>query len=185
MSGPNAFDQTIMEFIQAHCHNALTDRLFPLVTYLGESGVFWIALALLFLLFGKKSGWRSTGLLMLCSMLAGLILGEACLKNIICRPRPFMDFPDYTSLLIPPPSGFSFPSGHSCASFAAAGSVFRRDRRWGAAALALAGLIAFSRVFLFVHYPTDVLAGAALGALCAAGVSWIYPRIEEKWRRRR
>lgn len=73
-------------------------------------------------------------------------------------------------LLIREPASWSFPSGHSAASFAAATVVFAYFRRWGAAALGLAALIAFSRVFLFVHYPTDVLAGAALGALCALGV---------------
>lgn len=176
MPGLNAFDQTVMGFIQSHCHTALADQVFPLVTSLGEGGVFWIALAALLLAFGKKSGWRATGFLMLCAMLAGLLIGEAGLKNIVCRPRPFMDYPGYAALLIPPPSGFSFPSGHTCGSFAAAVTVFYRDKRWGAGALALAGLIGFSRVFLFVHYPTDVLAGAALGVLCAVGAQVVWRR---------
>lgn len=170
MTGLNFFDQTLMAFVQENCHNAFTDGLFPIVTYLGEAGAVWIALAVLLLIFGKKSHWRKTGLLMLSAMLAGLLLGEVGLKNIVCRPRPYMDYPFYVDLLIVPPGGYSFPSGHSCSSFAAASVIFARDRRWGAGALALAGLIALSRVFLFVHYPTDVLAGAALGVVCAVGV---------------
>ncbi len=93
------------------------------------------------------------------------------------RPRPFQLISRDIRLLIPPPSGWSFPSGHSCASFAAATAVFLRDRRFGAAALVLAALIAFSRVFLFVHYPTDVLAGAALGAVCAVGAAAVCSRV--------
>ncbi len=170
MTGLNPFDQAVMGFIQTHCHNPFTDWLFPIVTNLGEAGIFWIALAVLLLTFGGRSGWRACGWHMLFAMLAGLLIGEAALKNLIGRPRPFMDFPGYTPLLIPPPSGFSFPSGHSCSSFAAAAAVFHQDKRWGLAALAFAALVAFSRVFLFVHYPTDVLAGAALGAGCGIGV---------------
>ena len=109
----------------------------------------------------------------------GLLLGEIALKNIICRPRPFQDMPGIP-LLIPPPSGYSFPSGHSCASFAAATIIFLKDRRPGAAALALAALIAFSRVFLFVHYPTDVLAGSLLGVLCALAAAYGYRRLFQK-----
>ncbi len=180
----NVFDQTVMSFIQTHCHNAFTNRIFPVITYLGEGGGFWIVLGLLLVIFGKRSGWRATGWVVLLAMLAGLLIGEVTLKNIICRPRPFQKFPSYGELLIPPPSGWSFPSGHSCSSFAAAVVILRRDKRFGAGALTLAAFIAFSRVFLFVHYPTDVLAGAALGALCAWGVCWAYPRAAGWWKER-
>ena len=173
----NPFDSAVMDFIQSHCHNLVTDAIFPAVTYLGESGIFWILLSLLMILLGKKRGWRETGVIMLFAMLLGLLIGEVTLKNIVCRPRPFQLISRDIRLLIPPPSGWSFPSGHSCASFAAATAVFLRDRRFGAAALVLAALIAFSRVFLFVHYPTDVLAGAALGAICAVGTAAVCSRV--------
>lgn len=176
----NPFDHAIMAFIQAHLHNPVTDAVFPVITYLGESGVFWILLALLFILLGKRYGWRVTGCLMLGAMLLGLLTGELAIKNLVCRPRPFQEISADIRLLIPPPSGWSFPSGHSCASFAAATSVFLKDKRWGTAALILAALIAFSRVFLFVHYPTDVLAGSALGVLCALAVSFAYGRFMRK-----
>ncbi|WP_322175185.1 phosphatase PAP2 family protein [Acutalibacter caecimuris] len=172
----NPFDQAVMGLVQGYCHNGVSDRIFPVITYLGEGGAVWIALALLLVVFGKKSGWRGTGVVMLGAMLAGLVIGEICLKNLIGRPRPFQEAAGAVQLLIAPPAGWSFPSGHSCASFGAAVGVFRRDKRWGAAALALAGLIAFSRVFLFVHYPTDVLAGAALGCLCAWGAGYCQRR---------
>lgn len=173
----NPFDRAVMAFVQSNLHNAATDRVFPIITYLGESGAFWILLSLLLILLGKKHGWRVTGGLMLGAMLIGLLIGELTLKNIVCRPRPFQELSRNIQLLIPPPSGWSFPSGHSCASFAAATVIFFKDRRFGAAALVLAALIAFSRVFLFVHYPTDVLAGSLLGALCAAAAVYGYRRL--------
>ncbi len=174
----NPFDQAVMSFIQSNFHNPLTDSIFPFITYLGESGVFWILLSLLIIILGRRNGWRAAGCLMLAAMVLGLLIGEAALKNIVCRPRPFHDAPG-AALLIPPPSGWSFPSGHSCASFAAATVIFLRDKRFGTAALILAALIAFSRVFLFVHYPTDVLAGSLLGALCALAVTFAYRRLRK------
>lgn len=179
------FDQTVMTFIQTHCHTAVTDAVFPLITYLGEGGAVWILLALGLILFGRKSGWRSVGWTMAFALLAGLLVGELALKNIVCRPRPFQLISSEVRLLIPPPSGYSFPSGHSCSSFGAAVVIFRRDKRFGAGALVLAALIAFSRVFLFVHYPTDVLAGALLGVLCGLGASLLYPKAAAALARRR
>ncbi|NBJ89212.1 phosphatase PAP2 family protein [Acutalibacter sp. 1XD8-36] len=175
----NPFDSAVMTFVQSGFHNPITDAVFPAVTYLGESGIFWILLSLLIIALGRKNGWRTTGCLMLAAMLLGLLLGEIALKNIICRPRPFQEMPEI-SLLIPPPSGYSFPSGHSCASFAAATIIFLKDKRPGAAALALAALIAFSRVFLFVHYPTDVLAGSLLGVLCALAAAYGHRRLFQR-----
>ena len=175
----NPFDSAVMTFVQSGFHNPVTDAVFPAVTCLGESGIFWILLSLLIIALGRKNGWRTTGCLMLAAMLLGLLLGEIALKNIICRPRPFQEMPEI-SLLIPPPSGYSFPSGHSCASFAAATIIFLKDKRPGTAALALAALIAFSRVFLFVHYPTDVLAGSLLGVLCALAAAYGYRRLFQK-----
>ena len=136
MNGLNPFDQAVMGFVQTHCHNPLADAVFPVITYLGEGGALWIILAVALLIFGRKTG-RKTGVLMLLAMLAGLLIGELALKNIVCRPRPFVEFPDYAKALIPPalippPSGYSFPSGHSCSSFAAATVIFMLPALWPA-----------------------------------------------------
>lgn len=174
------FDSPIMNFIQQYLHNPVTDAMFPFITYLGELGACWIFLALV-LLFIKK--YRRAGALMLAAMLLGTLLGEGLLKHLLCRPRPFQYMGlDPAFLLIDPPSGFSFPSGHSCASFAAATALFLQHKKPGLLAFLLAVLIAFSRVFLFVHFPSDVLAGALLGVLCAAAVTaaytfWIDPKL--------
>lgn len=98
------------------------------------------------------------------------------LKNLIQRPRPFTLLPG-VSLLIPPPGSSSFPSGHTGSSFACAAAIFLLNRKWGVPALALAALIAFSRLYLSVHYPTDLLAGALLGVGSALLARWLCRRL--------
>ncbi len=179
MEGVNGFDSAVMGFVQEHCHNAFTDAIFPIITFFGEAGLFWIALSLGLLFFPKT---RKCGMLALCAIAAGFLLGELGLKNLVCRPRPCQMFPDYVRLLLPPPDSYSFPSGHTVSSFAVAAVYFRFSKKWGSAALVLAGLIAFSRVFLFFHWPTDVLAGAVFGIGIAWLVLWIAPKIAKKRR---
>ena len=105
----------------------------------------------------------------LISLAVGFLLGNLLIKNLVMRDRPCWLDPGI-ALLIQSPDDYSFPSGHTLASFEAAVSVFLYHRRWGYAFLALAVLIGFSRMYLFVHFPSDVLAGAVLGSLIAAGV---------------
>lgn len=173
MDGVNWFDSAVMGFIQENFHNPAADAVFPVITYLGEYGVFWIAVSLILLCMKKT---RRCGFCMLCAMAGGFLTGEILIKNLVCRPRPFHLFSTYTALLIPQPSGYSFPSGHSCSSFAAAVSLAFFSKKWGVPALILAALIAFSRIFLFVHWPTDVLAGVALGTAFAFLTVFVYRR---------
>ena len=137
--------------------------VFKAITFFGEYGIGWILIALTFLCFKKtrKIGWT-----MGIALVAGLLLGEVFLKNVIARPRPFTLWPDL-QLLIPVPHGFSCPSGHTTSSFAAATSIFLYREKWGRWAMFLAGLIAFSRIYFTVHYLTDVLFGVVLGVACA------------------
>ncbi len=162
LSGINVFDAPVLAWIQNTMHNAFTDTVLPFITHLGDAGVLWITAAIVLLCFKKT---RTTGWLVLITMLFTYLTGEVLLKNLIARPRPCHLFPE-VPLLIPCPDSFSFPSGHSASSFTAAVMlVLRHKKAWPA--LILAALIAFSRVFLFVHYPTDILAGAALGTAFA------------------
>lgn len=177
--GIPAFDAAIMTWVQTHLHNPVTDTIFPVITYLGEAGAVWIALSLV-LLFFKRT--RRTGVLVLLAMLLGFLTGELLIKNLVCRPRPCAAFPDFP-MLIAPPDSYSFPSGHSASSFAAAWVLFLRHRKWGALALVGAALIAFSRVFLFVHYPTDVLAGILLGTAFALLVLYVSDRFADAKKR--
>ncbi len=158
------FDLPILDWIAGHLWCPFLDALMPLITHLGDAGVLWIALALIFLCIPR---YRKTGLSMALSLLMGLLVCNILLKPLVARPRPFdyqlAHFGKTIPLLISAPTDFSFPSGHTIASFEAATAIFLRHRRWGIAAYILAGLIAFSRLYLYVHYPTDVLTSLVLG----------------------
>lgn len=159
----NSVDLVILEFIQNTFRCAFLAPVMAALSYMGEAGAIWI-LAGIIMLFFKKT--RLVGAMALTAMAAGYLFGEIGVKNLVCRPRPFVANPDMV-LNIAPPSGYSFPSGHSCSSFAAATVMFLRDKRYGIPALVLAALIAFSRLYNFVHFPSDVLCGILLGIVCA------------------
>lgn len=152
----------ILYFIQS-LHTPFLDKIMPVITGLGDSGIFWILTGLILFAFKKT---RKTGFSVLLSLIAGLIIGNLILKNLIARDRPCWLDPTI-QLLVESPRDYSFPSGHTLASFESAVSILLYHRNWGIAALCLASLIAFSRLYLFVHFPTDVLTGLILGTIIA------------------
>jgi undecaprenyl-diphosphatase len=158
------FDLPILDWIAAHLRCGFLDRLMPAITHLGDAGILWILLAVLFLCLPK---YRKAGLTMAVSLLVGLLICNATLKPLVARMRPFdyqlLHFGKEIPLLIPKPRDFSFPSGHTNASFAAAMALLLHHRKTGIPAMILAFLIAFSRLYLYVHYPTDVIASVILG----------------------
>lgn len=157
-------------------HNPILDKIMVAITSLGNAGLIWIGIAI-FLLCIKKT--RKCGALMLVSMGLGLILGNGILKNLIARERPcWID--SNIALLIPNPHDYSFPSGHTLASFEAAVMIYLHNKKWGAISFVLAAIIAFSRMYLFVHFPTDILCGAALGTLISIFVYDVYEIIKNK-----
>ena len=164
----NNFEIGILEFIQSHMSCAFLNAVMPVITSLADAGIFWIIVAVAMLFFKKT---RKMGLTMGVALILGLIVGNGILKPIIDRTRPYDFYKEMTgleyNLLIGKLDDGSFPSGHTLASFEAAGAMLFRDRRFGLPALALAVVIAFSRLYLFVHYPSDVLAGIILGLLFA------------------
>lgn len=157
------------------------DFLNPLVelyTSLGNAGLMWIALSLV-MLFHKKT--RKAGVLSLASMLLGLLCTNVILKHLFARPRPWLDVAGLTALVNEPDPN-SFPSGHTCAAFAA-GMIWLRTLpwKWGRiTAVVLAVCMGLSRLYVGVHYPTDVLAGALVGSFCAWVVWTAYQRMERK-----
>lgn len=158
-------DTDIFRIINNGMQNSLFDWLMPLVTSLGNGGAVWLAAGLMFLLFRRRQdGVR--GFLLLVLVLVSSFLLSDLLKDIFQRPRPFVGLPD-VRLLIPPEESFSFPSGHATTSIACASLIYRIWARAGKWFLAIAVGIAFSRVYVGVHYPLDVLGGALLGYLCA------------------
>lgn len=144
-------------------HTPVLDRLMTGISFLGNSGICFILLGVVLLCFQKT---RKTGLSILLSLLMGLVIGNLGLKNLFMRQRPcWID--GTVPLLLASPHDYSFPSGHSLAAFETAVSVFLNHRRWGILLLVFAAVMAFSRMYLFVHFPTDVLAGMLLGSLFA------------------
>lgn len=157
------------------------DFLMPVITYLGSGGTVWIVTAVIMLFFRKT---RKAGIAVLLSLLIGLLMSTVLLKGLVGRIRPF-NMPegllDASSLLIGVPSGeFSFPSGHSVSSFSAAMVLLMFDKRIGSPALILAVLIAFSRLYLYVHFPTDILGGLVLGIVFAVVSNFIVNKIGDK-----
>lgn len=173
----SSFDHSVFQWIQDNIWCGFLDKLMPIITILGEGGWFWIVLAVIFL-FMKK--YRKTGISMAFALIVMILLNDLLLKNILARPRPFnfeafadlyARFPivdGKPELLVHRPSSFSFPSGHTSSSFAAAMAIML-NKKWkvGVPACILAVLVGFSRNYLMVHYPTDVLFGALLGIVYA------------------
>jgi len=158
-------DASVLLLVQNVLRFEWANDILIFYTTLGNKGLLWICICLL-LLCAKRT--RKAGILALLAMLLGLLCNNYLLKNLIARPRPWLTVSGLLPLL-EPPDPYSFPSGHTCAAFAAAG-VWRRalPRKWmRAAAVAAAALMGFSRIYVGVHYPTDVLAGMCVGLLCA------------------
>ncbi len=156
-------DTFILNFIQNNLHSTLMDKIMPVITFLGNNGVVWIVIAVL-LVISKK--YRTTGLMLVGALVICLIIGNLTLKPVIARARPCW-VNTSVHLLVSSPKDYSFPSGHTMSSFAAAVVLFLRNKKFGIWALLLAAMISFSRLYLYVHYPSDVAAGLVLGIAAA------------------
>ena len=158
------FDLPILDWIAGNLKCAFLDFIMPIITVLGDAGIFWIAIAVVMIFLPK---YRKIGLGMGIALLTGLLVCNVTLKPLVARIRPYdfqMEFYGRSiELLIETPHDFSFPSGHTLASFEAATVILLGNKKLGIPAMILAGLIAFSRMYLYVHYPTDVLFSVGLG----------------------
>ncbi len=173
-----SFDLPILDWIAAYLWCPFLDIVMPAITHLADAGLFWILLAAILLFFPK---YRKAGLCMGLSLLLGLLICNGILKPLAARPRPYdyqlEHFGRVIPLLISAPADYSFPSGHTIASFEASVALLLGHKRLGIPAILLACLIAFSRLYLYVHYPSDVLASLLLGTgiaiLCTALVKQV------------
>ncbi len=158
-----SFDLPILDWIQANMANPFLDMIMPWITLLGDAGIFWMIVAAV-LAITKK--YRKIGFGMAIAMALGLLVCNVTLKPLVGRIRPY-DFQETLgvtiNLLIEKQHDFSFPSGHTIASFEACTVILLGSRKLGIPATLLAILIAFSRLYLYVHYPTDVIASVILG----------------------
>lgn len=171
------FEGEFLLFLQNSVRMPVLDTIFLFITRLGDAGVIWIALGLALCL-PKKT--RKTGVTVLLALLLMLVVNDLILKNIVARTRPYEVIEGLQSL-----DGvkrdYSFPSGHTASSFAAVGVMLQRlDKKWSIPALILAILIAFSRLYVGVHYPSDVLGGLVVGVLLSLLAVYLVRWVEKK-----
>lgn len=164
-------DFSILNGIQSALRCGFLDAVMGFASYIGEAGIVWIVIAAVMLFFRKT---RACGVMMLAAMALGYITGDLCIKHIVARVRPCY-FTDIV-MNVPKPTSYSFPSGHSTAGFAASVTILLTHRRAGIAAIAGACVIAFSRLYNYVHYPSDVLCGILLGIACALIIFLIFKK---------
>ena len=173
-----SFDLPILDWIASHIHCPALDWLMPKITLLGDAGIFWIICALILMVIPKT---RKAGFSMGLALLMGLVLCNLTLKPLVGRIRPYdYQWEHYSrtiELLIEAEHDFSFPSGHTIASFEAAFALLLGNKKLGIPAMILAVLIAFSRLYLYVHYPTDVIASVILGIGLAILATWIVGKL--------
>ena len=165
----------ILDWFQT-LHTPILDKIMTSITKLGDAGIFWIILTLLFLIIPKM---RKTGIIMAAALIMDLLICNVAVKNLVARTRPY----DVNSvqLLVAKLHDYSFPSGHTAASFASVTALYLAgEKKLWKPALVLACLIAVSRLYLYVHYPTDVLGGMVFGILAGFAGYWIVKLLEAK-----
>lgn len=159
-------DFLIIDFIRENLSCGLLDLLMEITAKLGDKGIIWIISVALMMMWKK---YNRCGVTTLASLAAGAIVGNLVLKNIFQRERPCW-INDGIEMLIDIPSDYSFPSGHTLSAVAAAVTVYHFDKKLSVPFWIFAVMTAFSRLYLYVHFPTDVLVGAIIGAAAAFAV---------------
>ena len=168
-------DFAILNFIQT-LHNDVLDFIMAAITHAGDNGYIWIAVVLILLIIPKT---RKIGLYLAVTLAVEAILNDKIIKSIVGRLRPFIQNPGVDTI-IKAPGGYSFPSGHTASSFASATAIYLHNKKLGIIAYILASLIAFSRLYFYVHFPTDVIAGTMVGVFVGIGINKLLGFIEKK-----
>lgn len=171
----NQFELPVLFWIRDNLTCPFLDTVMPVLSSMARHGEIWILLAVVLLCIPKT---RRVGLTVGLALAMGYLVGNIALKNLVARVRPY-DVAG-VEILVNRLSDFSFPSGHTLCSFEAAVAVWLYHRKWGAVALVFATVMAFSRLYLFVHYPTDVLAGAVLGVGIALLAYWLVGKLYDR-----
>lgn len=166
-----AWEYGFLSWLQG-LHAPTLSTVMVALSLMGAGGAVWWAVAVAMLLIRR---WRRTGIEVVLAMAIGFLVGNLLLKNLVGRARPFEAYESLVPLGTPP-TDRSFPSGHTLNGFAAAVTIFLANRRWGVPALTLASLIAFSRMYNLVHYPTDIMGGLVVGVAAALAGRWVLAR---------
>ncbi|WP_312072383.1 phosphatase PAP2 family protein [Anaerotignum propionicum] len=171
-----SFDSIILTGLRGFFCVPWLDKPMIFISRLGDHGLIWIALTILFFLVGNKNNpYRSGGTVLAFSLAINALLCNMLLKPMVGRMRPY-DLMGY-DILLPRLTDFSFPSGHTAASFASATAIYALNKKWGIGAYIFATLMGFSRLYLGVHFPSDVLAGAFTGWVAAKIAIYLYSRL--------
>lgn len=175
------WDLSVLDWIAKHVQSDFMDQFMPLVSKMGDKGIAWILLALILLLIPKE---RPRGLQILLALGFSAVFCNLLLKNLVGRVRPF-DLVSGIELLVSAPLDYSFPSGHTSAAFAAATVMMMNRWHFRYYLLGFAVLMAFSRLYLYVHYLTDILGGVVLGVVAGVLAVKCYDLIVEGLQKRR
>ena len=175
-------DFSILDWIQEHFRCGTLDFIVPKITALGNAGVLWIILTLVCI---SVKEWRKCGITMASALLTGLLVGNVVIKLLAQRERPCWISPPEL-MLIAVPKDYSFPSCHTLSGFAASVSLLCYSRAAGIPAVILAVLIALTRLYLYVHFPSDVLVGFLLGTGIAAAAflltrRYLFDALQQKY----
>ncbi|MDE6591339.1 MAG: phosphatase PAP2 family protein [Oscillospiraceae bacterium] len=171
-------DEQALVWIAQNVRCALLDPFMKLYTQLGNTGMLFIVLGIV-LLFFKQT--RKAGFSALCAMLIGLIAVNFTIKPLVSRPRPWLVIENFQNL-VPERDPNSFPSGHTNAGFAFAIAVYMSaPKKWmKIAAVCAAAVMGLSRLYVGVHFPSDVLAGTVIGSLCGLAGAWVVKTVWER-----
>lgn len=164
-------DFSILYWIQDNLRNSFMDFVMPLFSNLQDGGLIWISIAVVMLFFKRT---RYCGIAVLFAMGIDTLITEYGIKNIVCRVRP-CNLVDDVNMLVEKPTSYSFPSNHSASAFAGAVAVMLtiKKKAWTIPAFVFSGIISFSRMYVFVHFPSDVFAGILLGSTVAVLVCYL------------
>lgn len=168
-------DSNILFYVQDNLRSEVLNNVVVWFTSLGNAGLIWVLLIAAFILYKgtRKEGFGCAISLLLCFIVVNLFL-----KNAVARVRPY-DALEQIRCLVAPQADYSFPSGHTAIAFAASVPVFIiSNKKLGIVMIIFSILMAFSRIYVCVHYPTDVIGGAVIGILCGVVTGMvIYPKL--------
>lgn len=176
-------DESVLVWIAEHLRFPILTAILSLYTQLGNSGKIFIAAAIVLLLFkATRRAGASAGIAMLC----GLLVTNLTIKPLVSRPRPWLVIENFVNL-VEEHDPNSFPSGHSCCAFAFGVALFLvLPQRWAkAVALIAAVVMALSRLYVGVHFPSDVIVGTAIGTLCGMFGAWATQKFTEWYQSRK
>lgn len=172
-------DNSILQFIQMNMRSAIGDKLMVSLTYLGNGITIWAIIGLVLIISEK---YRKHGFMIITSLILCYLVGNLSIKPIVARIRPFDVIPLLGNLLISPPTDFSFPSGHTMCSFATSIVIFSMNKKVGIFTMILSSFIGFSRLYLYVHYPSDVFGGMIIGISIGIIVITVYKNLDERFK---